>query len=232
MLPGKDGPEKICCKCKRNPFTLQFKVLLMKEKHDYLQDISEMRAMMERSSKFLSLTGWSGILAGIYALIGARFAARILTNHVEIGSPPENEKIILPALIVLALIVLILALLTSLWLTSRKARRRNETVWNPVSRRMLSAISVPFLTGAFFVGVAILNEDYTLIAPACLIFYGLGLTAGSHFTLPEVKWLGLGEILLGLLALAMPKAGLLLWTIGFSLLHILYGILMHFKYER
>ena len=203
----------------------------MQEK-DVYADLASIRTMMERSSKFISLSGLSGVLAGLYALIGARFAARITTNHYEIGSPPENVPVITKALIVVALAVVLLSGITAYWLSARKAKKKGENIWNPVSKRLLVASGIPFLTGGLFVAMLIMRGEYGLIASSFLIFYGLALVAGSQYTYQEVKWLGICEILLGLIALAIPGNGLLLWTIGFSLLHIVYGIFMHVKYER
>lgn len=202
------------------------------EEKDVHAELSSIRQLMERSSKFISLSGLSGILVGLYALAGARMAIRITTNHVEIGSPAENIPVITNALIVVALIVLVLAVATSYWLTVRKARRRQERVWNPVSRRLLLASAIPFVTGGLVMLILMLNAEYELIAPMSLVFYGLALIAASQYTFNEVKWLGFGEIILGLIALLMPAYGLIGWAIGFGLLHIVYGAFMHFKYER
>lgn len=203
----------------------------MKSK-DASAELASIREMMERSSKFISLSGLSGILAGVYALLGARWAFRIITNHYEIGSPPENVAIITNALVIVAVAVLVLSAGTAYWLSLRKAKRRNENVWNPVSRRLLLASGIPFLTGGLFIGIMLLKENYIFIAPASLIFYGLALVAGGEFTFSDIKWLGIGEILLGLLALFIPEHGLLLWAVGFGILHIIYGVIMHYKYER
>ena len=196
------------------------------------EELSSIRAMMERSSKFISLSGLSGILAGIFALAGARMAFRITTNHVEIGSPPDNIPVITKALIVVALMVLVLSVVTACWLTVRKAKRRGEKVWNPVSRRLLVASGIPFFTGGFVALIMTLQGTYTMIPAVLLIFYGLALVAGGEYTFQEVKWLGIGEIILGLIALLLPPQGLLLWAVGFGLLQIIYGTVMHFKYER
>ena len=88
------------------------------------------------------------------------------------------------------------------------------------------------ITGGLFVSILLLKGEYTTIAPACLLFYGLALVAGSQFTFHEVRWLGIVEILLGLIALLYPAYGLLLWALGFGVLHIVYGTMMYFKYER
>jgi len=70
------------------------------------------------------------------------------------------------------------------------------------------------------------------IAPGCLIFYGLALVNGSKYTLGEVKWLGYGQILLGIINLWWVGNGLYFWALGFGVLHIVYGTLMWWKYER
>ena len=204
----------------------------MQEK-DVYAELSSIRNLMERSSKFISLSGLAGILAGVYALAGARMAFRILTNHQEIGAPADNLQVIRPAMILIGLAVFVLSAITAYILTVRKARKKNENVWNPVSRRMLAAIAFPMITGGLVMGILIIKDAYTFIPSACLIFYGLALVAGSQYTYSDVKWLGIGQILLGLLALYLPGyGGLLMWTIGFGALHILYGTIMYFKYDR
>ena len=202
------------------------------EQRDVYAELSSIRDLMERSSKFISLSGLSGILAGVYALIGSVFAFRIIDSVTYTGDRHiEDPGIELP-LVILALIVLALSMVTSYWLSMRKAKSRNENVWNPVSRRLLAASGIPFFTGGLFIAILLLRNEYSFIAPACLIFYGLALVAGSQYTFNEIKWLGICEILLGLFAMILPKDGLLLWAIGFGIFHIIYGAIMHFKYER
>ncbi len=204
------------------------------EEKDVFADLYAIRKLMERSSKFISLSGLSGILSGIYALAGARMAMRIIDNqtYVTDGEMQVNQSVVFWPLILMALVVLILSIVTSYWLTMRKAKIRRENAWNPVSRRMLAAIAVPMFTGGLFIGLLLLKGEYSSIASACLVFYGLALVAGSPYTYNEIRWLGLGEILLGLLALYWPMLGLLFWAVGFGLMHIVYGVFMYFKYER
>ena len=204
------------------------------EEKDVYAELYSIRKLMERSSKFISLSGLSGILSGIYALAGARMAMRIIDNqtYVTDGEMQVNQSVVFWPLILMALVVLILSIVTSYWLTMRKAKIRRENAWNPVSRRMLAAIAVPMFTGGLFIGLLLLKGEYSSIASACLVFYGLALVAGSPYTYNEIRWLGLGEILLGLLALYWPMLGLLFWAVGFGLMHIVYGVFMYFKYER
>ncbi|MDX5428570.1 MAG: hypothetical protein LPK79_10755 [Bacteroidota bacterium] len=46
----------------------------MSEKIDMLKDLELIRSMMERSTRFFSLSGWVGILIGIYSLVAAGIA--------------------------------------------------------------------------------------------------------------------------------------------------------------
>jgi hypothetical protein len=205
----------------------------MKEK-DVYAELSSIRDLMERSSKFISLSGLSGVLAGLYALAGAGLGYMLINNLSGGNSQVQymNEPVIFWQLFMIALAVLAFSIATACWLTMRKAKSKNESVWNPVSRRLLTASGVPLFTGGLFVIIMLIKGEYTLVAPGCLIFYGLALFAGSHYTYVDVKWLGLCEILLGLLALILPGDGLILWTVGFGFLHIIYGSIMHFKYDR
>ncbi|MEJ7691710.1 hypothetical protein [Daejeonella sp.] len=206
----------------------------MKEK-DVYAELSSIRDLMERSSKFISLSGLSGVIAGLYALAGAGLGYLLVHNlKTETGSdgPYAGEPVIFWQLFMIALAVLVFSVVTACWFSVRKAKVKNENVWNPVSRRLLAAIVVPLFTGGLFIIIMMMKGDYTTVAAACLIFYGLALVAGSHYTYNDVKWLGFCEIFLGLLALVLPGYGLILWAIGFGLLHIIYGTILHFKYER
>jgi hypothetical protein len=71
-----------------------------------------------------------------------------------------------------------------------------------------------------------------LVAPMSLIFYGLALYNASQFTYEEVRSLGLIQIVLGLLGAYFVSYGLLFWAIGLGVAHIVYGIYMHYRYER
>lgn len=208
----------------------------MKSEQEYIKDLSEIRLMMEQSTKFLSLTGLSGILAGIYALVGAYMAYRLFylnTEDVVYNSLPRQT---LPGdvlnLVFLAVMVLVLAVGTAIYLSSKKASRNNEVLWNPVSRRMVINMAIPLVTGGIFILIMILKGSIALVAPLTLIFYGLALINASKFTFKDLKYLGMILILLGLMSSYLTDLGLLFWAIGFGLMHIIYGIYMHLKYEK
>lgn len=206
----------------------------MKEKEIYTE-LSSIRHLMERSAKFISLSGLSGILAGIYALIGATLAYYLVYGPyggLQYRNYYISEQEVLWKLFLIAIIVLILSLATGILLTIRKARKKNQNVWNPSSKKLLTSVSIPLITGGIFILILLLRGYYGVIAPASLIFYGLSLVAGSNYTYTDVKWLGILEITLGLVAALLPGYGIIFWTIGFGLLHIVYGSIMHFKYDR
>ena len=208
----------------------------MKSEQNYIKDLSDIRQMMERSTRFVSLTGWSGIMAGIYALVGAFVAYRMFYSGDEgkfmtqMSEKPETGVIL--QLFLLAVFVLALAIGTAMWMSARRAKRRQESIWNPAARRLVVHLSIPLLTGGLFILILVLKGMMGLIAPASLVFYGLALINASKFTFEDVKFLGMAQIVLGLLGTWMTGAGLILWAIGFGIMHIVYGIHMQWRYER
>lgn len=201
----------------------------MKEERDYVQDIAEIRSMMERSSKFLSLSGWAGIMAGIYALAGAWIAYSMFGFHPDqiFYTSPNLTSIIL-----LALGILILALVSAIFDSRRKAKKRDERAWNATSRRLLASMAVPLFAGGILILVFLSKGLIGLIAPLTLLFYGLALYNAGNYTIQEVRLMGIVQIGLGLLNSWFIGYGLLIWVLGFGVVHIIYGIYMHFKYER
>ena len=213
---------------------MYLKVLLMEEK-DIYSELSSIRNLMERSTKFISLSGLSGILAGIYALIGAYIGYKLIYTRdggLQFRDPYVNDDTAWGPLFMVAVVVLILSLFTGALLTIRQAKKKGENFWNPVSKRLVINMAIPLITGGVFILILIYQGYYGVISSSCLLFYGLALVSASQFTFTDVKWLGLCEIVLGLLAAAFPGYGFVFWVIGFGLLHILYGSIMHFKYNQ
>lgn len=208
----------------------------MKQQQDYIRDISEIRSMMERSTKFLSLSGWAGIMAGVYALIGAYVAYKVFYfNPDEVVYWSIRERIFSAGLIkvmVLAIVVLMLSVGTAYYLSNRRAVKRNEKLWNATSRRLLLNMGVPLVTGGLFILILLSKGLVGLVAPMTLIFYGLSLFVASKYTYEDIKILGFVEIILGLASCLYIGYGLLFWALGFGIAHIIYGIFVHYKYER
>jgi hypothetical protein len=206
----------------------------MKDVSEYEKDLASIRSMMDRSAKFISLSGLSGILAGAYALAGAT-AAYFLIQYPR--SPFSyriqtiNEPATLIQLVLIASVVLAASIATGLWLTQRKTLKQNTKLWTPASRLLLQKIAIPLVTGGLFVLIMLYTGHFGLAAPACLIFYGLALIHGSSNTVDEIRYLGFSEIILGLVCSLFPGYGLLFWTLGFGVLHIIYGAILYNKYD-
>ncbi len=207
----------------------------MKEIPEYEKDIASIRTMMERSAKFISLSGLSGVLAGTYALIGSGIAYYLIQYPLPITAY-RQESIQQPSvvlnLMLIGLAVLVASLVTGFWLSYRKARRHNTSVWNETSKRLIINLMIPLMTGGIFILILLYNNHYGVVAPACLIFYGLALIQASGNLYEEVRYLGYSEIALGLISAVLPGYGLLFWAIGFGALHIFYGTLKYRKYDR
>ena len=211
----------------------------MKEEQAH-QDLASIRSLMERSSKFISLSGLSGVLAGIYALIGAYLAHQILDKtagpytdiHPGWHTVIINYPVYLSELFLIALVVLLAYVITGFVLSARKARQKGQAIWGPTSRALLFNMVVPLVTGGILILIFVLRGYFGIVAPASLIFYGLALIGAGNYTFTDVKYLGLSEIVLGLAAALYPGYGLLFWAVGFGVLHMVYGSIMYFKYDR
>lgn len=208
----------------------------MNKTETYLNDLAEIRSMMERSSRFISLSGLSGVLAGIYALIGAGVAWHLMQREgipVAEGLTRRAASAELRLeLLLIGLAVLVLALATGIWLTIRKSRKTGQSIWDKTARQLLMALTIPLATGGLLALIFMARGYIAMIAPLTLIFYGLALVNGSKYTLNDINTLGLLQIGLGLLAAVFLGYGLFFWAIGFGVLHIAYGFMMYRKYER
>lgn len=202
---------------------------------DYAKDLSEIRSIMERSSRFISLSGLSGVMAGIYALIGAAIAYRLIYTSQDL----VYDQIIVrdvrgnvTNLIMIAIAVFSAAVITGVVLTRRKAKKQGLKTWDKAARLTLINLCIPLAVGGALVIIFYSHGLIPLIAPVTLIFYGMGLINASHYTYRDIRLLGISEVILGLIASAVIGYGLIIWALGFGVLHIIYGALMYFKYER
>ena len=188
--------------------------------------------MMRKSTLFLSLSGLSGVLSGVYALIGAIAMYLLIKQHQLYYPYVYIESKTFKSIIAIALAVLVASLLTAYLFSARKAKRNGERLASPTAKRALYNFAIPLLTGGILSILLIRNGHYGLLAPITLIFYGLACVNVSKYTFSDVHYLGITEIILGLLAVYFSGYGLLFWVLGFGFCHIIYGGVMHFKYEQ
>jgi hypothetical protein len=213
---------------------LNIKALFMQEKNEHLDALHDIRNMMERSSRFISLSGLSGIGAGICALAAACYIGwRFSAHNLDSGEDPYNLYArFTSTLLYVGIITFVAALLVAFLFTYLRSRKTGVPIWGTTARRLLINTAIPLVTGGIVVLRLLEGQLFELIAPMCLVFYGLALINGSKYTLKEIRWLGFSEILLGLVNLWFIGYGLYFWGAGFGLLHILYGAIMWWKYEK
>ena len=210
----------------------------MKSDINSIEDIKAIRKIMEESSRFLSLSGLSGVFAGITAIVGALIAYFFILDNGSVhydeyfrSLPAEETFSLRWQLIADAFLVLLLSVLFSLYFSIKKAKRDGKKFWTPVSRKLLIHLLIPLATGGVFI-IALLFQNYIqLIVPCFLIFYGLALVNAGKFTIDEVFYLGILELITGLVSAFVPGWGLIFWVFGFGILHIIYGLAMYRKYE-
>lgn len=209
---------------------MYFKVLLMSTNSDPLHQISDIKQMMERSSRFMSLSGLSGVVIGVFGILAAWLMHREISND-QAGIQSAADFMQSP-LFSISIITLIVSLVVVGALTWRKSKKMNLPVWGPSSQRMVIHLFIPILVGGLFI-IKLLDQGLLSMAiAACLIFYGLGQLNASKYTLGDIRYLGYTEIFLGILQLYIPQYGFIIWGLGFGLAHIIYGTLLWNKYER
>lgn len=212
---------------------MHLKVLYMESKN-YHEDLSHIRSMMEKSSRFISLSGLSGVFAGLAALVGAGYVYWLFKqNGINYFDGERNifSKDLVQQLIFAGFVILIFAISSGYFFTAQKSKRAGLKIWDSTTKRLLLNFLVPLISGGIFCLAMLYHGMFVFIAPATLIFYGLALVNASKYTLTDVQYLGYVEIGLGLISLFFLGWGLLFWTIGFGVLHIVYGLVMHKKYK-
>ena len=204
----------------------------MDQKHQ--EDLSHIRSMMERSSRFISLSGLSGVFAGLSALIGGLYVYQLFkANGLDYfdGEDKLYSVDLVSELVFIALLILFFALTFGVFFTIRKSRKYNLPVWTAATKNMLLNLAIPLMVGGVFCLALLYHQIYVLIAPATLLFYGLALVNAEKYTFSDIKYLGFCELILGCVSLFFLGYGLVFWIIGFGILHILYGLIVFKKYK-
>lgn len=216
----------------------------MSEQNQHLETLKDIRQMMQRSSRFISLSGLSGIAAGVWGLLGAYIAGRWISTYSVYyiqwrkSLSPDAGNIFVQVnelkikLFILAVAVLGLALLSAFYFTWQKTKEDKVSLWNHTSKQLTINMLIPLVAGGIFILTMLQHNEWRFIAPACLVFYGLALVNGSKYTLTDVRYLGISQIILGLIATQFIGLGLYFWAMGFGVLHIIYGFIMWWKNER
>ncbi|MBX9784847.1 MAG: hypothetical protein K2X48_16275 [Chitinophagaceae bacterium] len=218
----------------------------MNSRNQPIETLQDIKNIMNRSSRFISLSGLSGVAAGVCALVGAWFAHGVINSGSTARYPskhlsdyvlsdsaiPTMRAFMGDRLFQIAVLTFIAAFGFSFLFTYLRSRKENIPVWGTAARRLMWNVLLPMMVGGIFLLKLIEAGVIGLIAPGCLIFYGLALINGSKFTLGEIRYLGYANVLLGLINCWYPGLGIYFWAMGFGVLHIVYGVVMWNKYER
>ncbi|RNA60561.1 hypothetical protein D1631_00735 [Chryseobacterium nematophagum] len=201
---------------------------------NYHEDLSHIRSMMERSSRFISLSGLSGVFAGIAAITGAIYAYFILLGE-GINYFDADMKIysvtVIKELVMVGVVVLLVAILSGYIFTAHKSKKKGLKMWDATTEILLITFSIPLVAGGIFCLALLFHNLFVWVAPTTLIFYGIALVCAERYTLTDIKYLGYCQISLGLISSFVLGWGLLFWALGFGVLHIVYGFIMHKKYK-
>jgi hypothetical protein len=197
---------------------------------DYLKDISEIKELMHRSSRFISLSGLSGIFAGLYALIGAAVAYWLVANS-------GREYLILDGMVFRYILldlflIAFFSVVTAIFLTTKKARKEGVKVWDSLTQRLLINFLIPLVVGGIYILIILNQQKYGQTGALMLIFYGLALINASKYTVGKIRYLGYVEVILGLICAFLPGYGFWLWVLGFGVMHIIYGSIMYLQEKK
>lgn len=208
--------------------------------NESLKTLKEIKSLMEKSTRFISLSGISGIAAGIVALIGcfilflnySEFIFAIPSYYKEI---PENDNRFNSFLLFIwvdAILILFFAIGSAIFFTTLRAKKNKQAIWDHTVKNLLINMFIPLAPGGIFCLILFFQHQFYLIPAVSILFYGLALINAGKYTLNEIKYLGLSEIIVGLFASIFWEYGFIFWAFGFGIMHIIYGSIMYFKYEK
>lgn len=210
----------------------------MKE-NEVKQTLDDIREMMSKSSRFQAISGWSIIVIGLLAGIASLMAAAVIgvadvpffDNLQRYSTLNTPLKIRIAALI--ALILFTVCLLIVFVFAIVKSKRHNlPFAFDKRMRQMLLDFFIPLIAGGLFSMAMVMQQHYGLTSSIMLMFYGLALINCSHYTYPILRWLGYTELLIGIIDCFTMSHALLFWFLGFSVAHILFGIIYVLMFDR
>lgn len=197
------------------------------ENKEVINTLNDIKEMMERSSKFKAISGLSIIIVGVLASLVSAYIYFFLGDY-RINTPTKWRTTI-----IVALCLLVIAFLTVFFMAYLKARRHQLRFKMDITmRRLLLNFFIPMVAGGLLCLALVQQQHYGLISSITLIFYGLALINSSHFSYPALRYLGYAELALGLVDCFLVNYAVVMWFLGFGLLHIVFGIVFMLKYER
>lgn len=209
------------------------------DKQEALNTLNDIRKIMEKSSRFLSLNGTAAVIIGLYACIAAIAAYYILggvTNPIagifNIPRLQVNTPARLQLLLIFAAVLISISIITVIFMCRHKALKNHQPFGlDRTAKRLLWNFFLPLITGGVLCISLIYHQHYGLTSSIMLIFYGIALINASNYTYSNTRYLGYAELALGLADSFIEGYALLFWAVGFGIFHIIYGIWFNFRFD-
>lgn len=196
--------------------------------------LEEIKEMMSQSSKFISLSGLSGIVIGLLTILSVYiFSTQYQINPLDgeaqaLSSLTENELL---RLYNASVVLLIFSLIITFLMSKHKAKKEGKDIWGPASRQLISSMALPFSFGFLFCSILFFKAP-DMVLPLSLLVYGFSLFSGSRNTLNSIKTFGIIQMSLSVICLLFSGYSILIWTLGFGLSHAIYGAFMHINQSK
>ena len=184
------------------------------------ENLRMIRQMMERSTKHSSLSGFSGIIVGLWAIIGVavtRLAVQPNRAHHWLAYIAEFAATWAA--------VLVLSILTDLLVTKRRAALVGKHVFSKLGTHIVGAAAPGFTAGFVLTMYLLQQQRIGEVYGFWMLSYGLAICAVGLFSVRPVLFLGWAFLLAGAATLFLPHAwGLGMMALSFGGFHIAYGL--------
>ena len=180
---------------------------------------------MQQNSSYFSLSGLSGILVGIYGLLTV-YMVHMLTSTYGDGFDGSSQlpiALLEIGILVLAVVMILVALITLRIRAKRSAKKHNEKLWSPFSKKLRFHTLILLLLFIVILAVVANKGYYSIITPLMLLLYGIFLLNLSRLV-GRLRYLAFAELILATIAYFIYDKELLFLGLGFGIFHIIYGI--------
>jgi hypothetical protein len=189
-----------------------------------LRALAEIRADIDRRTRYSTFSALSGFIAGGAALAGSGLCGAFSF----VGTRPEEGL----RFVFVWCAVLAIAGLAQFVLTAAKARQRGEALWTPIARTAFAALLGPGIAGVAGSVVLIESSRFDMLPGLWLLLYGCGLWAVSFFAPLFLRVLGVAFMIMGLCAWHSVDQPALWLGLGFGGLHLAFGGVVLARYQK
>jgi len=180
------------------------------------ENLQFIRETMERSTSFTAVPGYGGMLMGATAIAAAVVASYqvYLVNSLAIWL---GEAALAFAIGLLAM-----------W---QKSKLAGQSLFSTPAKKFAFGFTPPLLAGVIITLGLWRNEHYYVLAPVCIICYGVAVICGGAFSARVVPVMGWCFMAVGTAAFLLPPSyGNLMMGLSFGALHMIFGAVIARKY--